>query len=391
MSTERRGSNERIPFSLSLLLLLTTIPIAQCQLREEDRMREYHLRNYTWPREFYNPPTKGWKQIYDRRFAQVSDIPDTGNRYEGYKQICSSAITAPTFTEFGFAVTRAPKALVEDLREAVMEGLPNARLEGNVEVIEGGPETRPLFIDRPDLMRRVLHELLPMHEAWIGKKLRPNNTYGFRLYRPGSNLHMHVDKPSTHIISSILHIDHSENSKPWPILIEDFQGNTNEVYLESGDMLFYESSKCFHGRPIPFEGGEGAYYTSVFSHYYPEGWVPSEKEIETHYAVPPIWGQDPNKTGHRVLKKYEEKHGSIESRLEMAGTGIKEPECENDWCALKNTQKYYGPFEENKIMTTGGYTRELKLLGVDSDESSASNDYSDVKLDYEYEEENEEL
>lgn len=73
----------------------------------------------------------------------------------------------------------------------------------------------------------------------------------------------------------------------------------------------------------------------------------------------------------------------------MAGTGIKEPECENDWCALKNTVKYYGPFEENKIMTTGGYTRELKLL-VDSDESSASNDYSDVKLDYDYEE-NEEL
>lgn len=155
-------------FSLSLLLiLLTTIPIAQCQLREEDRMREYHLRNYTWPREFYNPPTKGWKQIYDRRFAQVSDIPDTGNRYEGYKQICSSAITAPTFTEFGFAVTRAPKDLVEDLREAVIEGLPNARLESNVEVIEGGPETRPLFIHRPDLMRRVLHELLPMHEVSI--------------------------------------------------------------------------------------------------------------------------------------------------------------------------------------------------------------------------------
>lgn len=47
------------------------------------------------------------------------------------------------------------------------------------------------------------------------------------------------------------------------------------VVCSLGDMLFYESSKCFHGRPIPFEGGEGAYYTSVFSHYYPEGWVVS--------------------------------------------------------------------------------------------------------------------
>ena len=27
------------------------------------------------------------------------------------------------------------------------------------------------------------------------------------------------------------------------IVIEDFKGNTNQVYLEPGDILFYESSK----------------------------------------------------------------------------------------------------------------------------------------------------
>ena len=77
---------------------------------------------------------------------------------------------------------------------------------------------------------------------------------------------MHIDKPNTHVISSILHIDHSDDSEPWPLVIEDFQGKTNEVYLESGDLLFYESSKCFHGRPKKFNG---SWYTSVFSHYYP--------------------------------------------------------------------------------------------------------------------------
>ena len=72
---------------------------------------------------------------------------------------------------------------------------------------------------------------------------------------------MHIDKSETHIISCILHIDHSEDSEDWPILIEDFQGNTNEVILTSGDMLFYESSKCLHGRPHTFKG---SWYSSIF-------------------------------------------------------------------------------------------------------------------------------
>ena len=81
-----------------------------------------------------------------------------------------------------------------------------------------------------------------------------------------NRLNMHVDKPETHVISSILHIDHSKDSDPWPLVIEDFQGNTVEIVLEAGDMLFYESSKCFHGRPTKFNG---SWYTSVFTHYQP--------------------------------------------------------------------------------------------------------------------------
>ena len=81
---------------------------------------------------------------------------------------------------------------------------------------------------------------------------------------------MHVDISRSRVISCILHLDHDPESEPWPIAIEDFQGNTNEVVLESGDMLFYESSKCLHGRPRRFNG---KWYSSVFIHYYPaENW-----------------------------------------------------------------------------------------------------------------------
>ena len=83
---------------------------------------------------------------------------------------------------------------------------------------------------------------------------RISAAYGFRLYRNNSKLFMHLDKPNTHVISFILHIDSSDDAEPWPIVIEDYHGNTHEVILTSGDILLYESSKCLHGRPKRFKG-----------------------------------------------------------------------------------------------------------------------------------------
>lgn len=317
-------------------------------LVETERLEEFYRRNHTWPAE-YNPQTEGWKKINDRRFAQISQIEDSGQRYEGYLQTVMSAIVAPNFTENGWGLTRAPQNLVNDLRQAIIDGLPNAKPEGDVEVIEG---LVPLFIQRRDLTNRVLHELLPMHEEWSNMKLEPSNSYGFRLYRNESRLNMHIDKPETHVISSILHIDHSEDSEPWPLVIEDFQGNTVEVVLESGDMLFYESSKCFHGRPTKFNG---SWYTSVFTHYQPADpdWRKSERSLSAHYAIPPIWSRSP-KFMNAGFRQYELIEGEVQSRLQMVGTSIKEPDCEHTWCGLSNSLKYSGPAAFGEVLTTSG-------------------------------------
>ena len=48
---------------------------------------------------------------------------------------------------------------------------------------------------------------------------------------------------------------------PHPRFPQLLKRNTNEVYLESGDVLLYESSKCFHGRPKVFHG---SYYANLF-------------------------------------------------------------------------------------------------------------------------------
>jgi hypothetical protein len=111
------------------------------------------------------------------------------------------------------------------------------------------------------LNRNVLFSLRRHHVRWSNIRLEPSLAYGLRLYTNQSRLAMHVDRLDTHVISSILHIGRSEDAKPWPLYLEDLNGQTQQLYLEVGDILFYESSKCWHGRPQRFDG---SWYTSLF-------------------------------------------------------------------------------------------------------------------------------
>mmetsp|Transcript_1916 Transcript_1916/g.3780 ORF Transcript_1916/g.3780 Transcript_1916/m.3780 type:complete len:121 (+) Transcript_1916:137-499(+) len=96
-------------------------------------------------------------------------------------------------------------------------------------------------------------------------------------------------------------------------------------------MLFYESSKCFHGRPKVFNG---SWYTSVFVHYYPKfGWAETHHELEAHYVIPPEWNAPAP-----AEKKYEP--------LEMIGTSMREPNCPHQWCRTQESIKWSGPGEE---------------------------------------------
>jgi hypothetical protein len=124
--------------------------------------------------------------------------------------------------------------------------------------------------------------------------------------------------------------------EPWPIFIEDYHGRTHEVILTPGDMLFYESSKCFHGRPKKFNG---SWYSSVFVHYYPlHGWKEVDHKLEAHYAIPEHWSEqvDENQVARRI-KEYP--------KLKMVGTSMIEPDCPNEWCRTKDTVKWSGPGE----------------------------------------------
>ncbi|CAJ1934156.1 unnamed protein product [Cylindrotheca closterium] len=321
-----------------LWLCAFTLPQYVCSETEEERIAARLERGYQWPPSDsdYKPNTPGWKKLFEHRLRQVEEMEDKSSRFEAYVQTLSASIVQPNFTEHGFGLARAPDDLMDALRQGIYDGLKaGPREEAHYPAIAG---KRPWFIDRPDLMTRVLKELQHFPEAWSNMELTPEIAYGFRLYRNQSNLYMHVDKPETHVISFILHIDSSEDAEPWPILIEDYHGTTHEVILKSGDMLFYESSKCFHGRPHTFHG---SWYSSVFVHYYPKyGYKETFNDREKVWALPNHWQDDP-KTHH-------------EAPIVMHGTTFEEPSCPNGWCQTKWTKKWSGPGKDGYWIAPSG-------------------------------------
>ena len=225
-------------------LLLLLLPfITTSVLQESDRISEYHKRNHQWPPKptDYIPQTPGWQKLLSRRFQQVSRLEDEGSKYNGYMSTVHSALIAPNFTEYGWALTRGPHDLVEILLARLITGINNPDTPEESRDREPGgeyPLEPPLMVPIGDLEDRVIRELHPIHEAWSKTKLNANNAYGLRVYRNQSNLQMHIDESSTHIISSILHVGHDPDGEPWPLVIEDLHGNTHEVFLETGRCHF---------------------------------------------------------------------------------------------------------------------------------------------------------
>jgi hypothetical protein len=300
---------------------------------EDDRMKEYHKRGYKYPPEEFLPNTTGWKNLMTGRMNQIEEMEDIAQRYEAFYKVVHSATLIPNFTEYGFGLAKCPDDLLSSLQQGVQDGLETAVPENGGTVI--GPN-EPLYVSRPDLIERVLHELHHYTEEWVGIPLVAQGAYGFRVYRNESKLCMHTDRIHTHVVSFILHVGSSNDADPWPIFIEDFHGRTHEITLTPGDMLFYESSKCFHGRPRPFNG---SWYTSVFAHYYPVGdWSEQPHALDAHYAVPPEYRNDPI-----GVRNYD--------ALEMIATAMCEPHCPNYWCnTVRDRVKWSGPAEDGMLM-----------------------------------------
>jgi hypothetical protein len=105
-------------------------------------------------------------------------------------------------------------------------------------------------------------------EAWTGVELEYTSIYGLRRYEDGARLLTHVDRETTHAASLIINVAQGNIRKPWTVEIYDFADRLHEVEMREGDIVYYESARCLHGRMQPLEG---EFYVNLFAHYRPVG------------------------------------------------------------------------------------------------------------------------
>ena len=132
--------------------------------------------------------------------------------------------------------------------------------------VEKLPGSKGDVIELPDELRQEIHSSLQHQlEKWSKTKLIPTFVYGIRVYKKGSVLISHRDRLKTHIISAIINVDQVVD-EDWPLIIEDNYCRKHHVFLNPGEVIFYESARLLHGRPLPLKGNK---FANIFCHFMP--------------------------------------------------------------------------------------------------------------------------
>jgi hypothetical protein len=99
-------------------------------------------------------------------------------------------------------------------------------------------------------------------------ELELTDIYGMRRYEDGARLLTHVDREATHAASLIINVAQGAIREPWAVEIYDHADRLHEITMEEGDIVYYESARCLHGRMKPLAG---EFYVNLFAHYRPVG------------------------------------------------------------------------------------------------------------------------
>lgn len=178
-----------------------------------------------------------------------------------------------TFTELGFSKGRLPDDVFASMGAYHYNNENYKALEewDNKGVFVNWWEVDVFFIQAPwDLKLVWQTRIKELVEAWTNTELENTALYGMRRYEEGARLLTHVDRVTTHAASVIINVAQGNLSKPWTVEVHDHADRLHEVVMEPGDIVYYESAKCLHGRNTPLQGKD-AYYVNMFSHYRPRG------------------------------------------------------------------------------------------------------------------------
>ena len=113
------------------------------------------------------------------------------------------------------------------------------------------------------LMESLLLQLQPKMEYVTEMELVPTYSY-YRVYRPGSTLKKHVDRPACEISVSVCfnyNYEDQTNNLQWPIFFND-----NPVFLNPGDGVVYRGIDIPHWRE-ELKAPKLSWHVQGFFHY----------------------------------------------------------------------------------------------------------------------------
>lgn len=202
------------------------------------------------------PVEEGFKVIITKWFRACGQGPmftKTANEY------------LPPLTQKGFLKSFVPRELFHKIRAFYKDNRENTqdeKVEGFINA--PGDQLPSKLVKMPQELKTEIHQVLqPSAEAWIGDFLEPTYVFGIRRYLNDATLKPHRDRGVTHVVSVIVNVD-QEIDEPWPLLIEDHFGRHYNIFLQPGEMIFYEGARLLHGRPQPFSG---KVFANLFVHY----------------------------------------------------------------------------------------------------------------------------
>lgn len=226
----------------------------------------------------------------------------------------------PRFSDSGFSLRPTPLPV---------QGLLDSRWEsGQGDIVSESadpayfPNGDPNFLPLGPLGQEILDRLRAVHERWAGVPLRPVAAYGMRIYRSGQSVDMHIDRPGTHVISSMLAVAQDVDD-PWPLQL-DIAERRHELYVQPGQMLLYEGASSPHGHLRKLSG---RCYAVALMHYCPLDWTYSTESlarralsdglIDASGRLLPILRTDPRWTGEEAIGRRglpeESRNGSATS------------------------------------------------------------------------------
>jgi len=204
-------------------------------------------------------------KLYDEKYSKKINIT---NKFSIKEDL-------PKLSTTGFLLTKLSDEnweLVKKMYKSVMDNKTEELFEHKNSVIIGNDNTSDIMsLDSiPELKAELHKKLKSVHESWCGEELEPTYMYGIRSYNKGVKLASHYDRVETHHISSIIMVDKKlDNADDWGIQIEEHNGKLHTIYMQPGDILFYESAVCLHGRSEIFNG---EYYRNMYVHYKLKNW-----------------------------------------------------------------------------------------------------------------------